>query len=736
MIKLNGRRRALVFCIGVALAGLLSPLSAAAQTSFPIRSGIEPVDVSVNGGGSWQPANATGNGAWHGPVPGTQWVYCHPSSSNSCGLGSLATPKVTLYRTNFVLPAGYSAPSLGVQLFADNAAIVYVNGVEIGRHSCLVAPSTCAEFLNPSDFFSTSAPLNFHVGVNELSFAVSDFGGASGLSFSAKVSYTPAPPTFPPTFSLSFDTPAGSCICTPLLMNTDVNGKQTWWVNALGGPLTITAIAHAVNDTDPETVVARIFDASNALVDTLTASYPGGSPNGFEAPASTTIPGAAGVYRVEVTTPGALPSQPHYRLKFSGANAVGTHSPSSPSFEHHGAPFPNPPAPLRWYFNVAAGESPSIQVFAPNPPVSALDTLVFQYELRRPDGSLATAGSLPVTTSSPGFVAAPASGPAGHWTLDVINASHHYGLDKQSGLDRGIYLAWDSAGFGTLQAVAKDGDLPGNPLFMKHVEFVVYNDDNVEVARQATNTGTANFGNLKLPAGVYTVHLTQVALGWTGVPLPPPVVVTVMILCDKTAEAAFVVKDLTPPVIGPILDQTLEATGPDGAAASWPAAATDLGRGPVPVSCAPPSGSTFSLGMTTVTCNAVDLAGNPAAPVSFTVNVVDTTPPAGACTPSYNPSTKNIPRASRQNEDGFYLVSSSDIVTASPTITIGAYTLRQGETVKFTQSPGTNGVVFVNNQGREPIRHFRVGPGDPVITITDEAGNTTTRTCYVPPLPK
>jgi hypothetical protein len=56
--------------------------------------------------------------------------------------------------------------------------------------------------------------------------------------------------------------------------------------------------------------------------------------------------------------------------------------------------------------------------------------------------------------------------------------------------------------------------------------------------------------------------------------------------------------------------------------------------------------------------------------------------------------------------------------------------------VKFTQSPGFAGVAFVNTMGPQRIRHFRVGPGDPVLTITDGAGNTSTRTCFVAPVPK
>jgi hypothetical protein len=89
------------------------------------------------------------------------------------------------------------------------------------------------------------------------------------------------------------------------------------------------------------------------------------------------------------------------------------------------------------------------------------------------------------------------------------------------------------------------------------------------------------------------------------------------------------VRDTTPPTIsGTPSARTVEATGAEGAAVSFTApTATDLVDGPVPVTCAPASGSTFALGATTVTCSATDAAGNETS-TSFTVTVQDTTPPA------------------------------------------------------------------------------------------------------------
>lgn len=73
-------------------------------------------------------------------------------------------------------------------------------------------------------------------------------------------------------------------------------------------------------------------------------------------------------------------------------------------------------------------------------------------------------------------------------------------------------------------------------------------------------------------------------------------------------------------------DQTVEATGPSGAAVSFSASATDTVDPSPGVSCSPSSGSTLPLGTTKVTCTAKDKSNNSSSQ-SFNVNVVDTTAP-------------------------------------------------------------------------------------------------------------
>jgi hypothetical protein len=87
------------------------------------------------------------------------------------------------------------------------------------------------------------------------------------------------------------------------------------------------------------------------------------------------------------------------------------------------------------------------------------------------------------------------------------------------------------------------------------------------------------------------------------------------------------VADLSPPVIAAHPDVAVEATGPSGADVSYDLPATsDKVDGAGVASCTPPPG-VFALGSTPVNCTATDHAGNAATPTSFTVSVVDTTPP-------------------------------------------------------------------------------------------------------------
>lgn len=85
--------------------------------------------------------------------------------------------------------------------------------------------------------------------------------------------------------------------------------------------------------------------------------------------------------------------------------------------------------------------------------------------------------------------------------------------------------------------------------------------------------------------------------------------------------------DTTAPQISISGDMEAEASGPDGATVDYSISAEDDSGGAVELSCQPPSGATFPLGVTLVHCVATDTSGN-SAEATFSVTVSDTTAPA------------------------------------------------------------------------------------------------------------
>jgi hypothetical protein len=87
-----------------------------------------------------------------------------------------------------------------------------------------------------------------------------------------------------------------------------------------------------------------------------------------------------------------------------------------------------------------------------------------------------------------------------------------------------------------------------------------------------------------------------------------------------SATFTVTVVDTTPPVLTVPGSVSADATGPGGAALSYGTTASDLVDGVIVPVCSPPSGSTFPIGDTAVTCTATDAHGN-AATAGFTVHV-------------------------------------------------------------------------------------------------------------------
>jgi hypothetical protein len=203
-----------------------------------------------------------------------------------------------------------------------------------------------------------------------------------------------------------------------------------------------------------------------------------------------------------------------------------------------------------------------------------------------------------------------------------------------------------------------------------------------------------------------------------------------------------------------------EATGPSGAVVTYAVAIADAVDPAPVVTCGPDSGSTFSLGTTSVTCTATDAAGNQSSG-SFDVVVRDTTAPALSGVPSdksvttTNPGGVAVPWSAPSATDA---VSGSAGVSCSPrsgsTFPVGTTTVRcsatddagntasdtfrvtvtlQQETTEYTVQwgePITNGSLTAN-QGRTiplKLRLFVDGvertSGNAVLSVAPCGGGT------------
>jgi hypothetical protein len=159
---------------------------------------------------------------------------------------------------------------------------------------------------------------------------------------------------------------------------------------------------------------------------------------------------------------------------------------------------------------------------------------------------------------------------------------------------------------------------------------------------------------------------------------------------QKSFTVTVVLVDTTPPVFSNVpKDIRREADGPAGSVVTYvaPTAVDDL-DGPLPVSCAPPSGATFRLGTTTVTCTATDAHGNTAT-ARFSVGIADTTPPRLVVPPDsfvYAERPDGISADAAAVKAFLAVASATDLVDPQPTVTNDAPSLLPvgANTITFT----------------------------------------------------
>jgi hypothetical protein len=199
---------------------------------------------------------------------------------------------------------------------------------------------------------------------------------------------------------------------------------------------------------------------------------------------------------------------------------------------------------------------------------------------------------------------------------------------------------------------------------------------------------------------------------------------------SNSCAATVAVMDQELPALTCPSSQTAECTEPNGAAVSFSATAGDNCSGVIFLSCAPPAGSTFTLGVTADTCIATDNAGNKST-CNFTVKVVDTTPPVmGIVTATPNvlwpPNHRMMPVS--------VSVFVTDICDAAPICKIVSVSsnepvdgLGDGDTAPDWEITGNLTVNF--RAERAGKRNGRVYTN--TITCIDASGNSSTKAVAV-----
>lgn len=319
------------------------------------------------------------------------------------------------------------------------------------------------------------------------------------------------------------------------------------------------------------------------------------------------------------------------------------------------------------------------------------------------EGSLFASGITTAATSAGGaivvFIPLPTA-------TDIVDPSPSLNCSSSTGLTSGSMFPIGVTAFNQTQVTCTATDAAGNSSSRAFNVWV--RDDTAptltvpgDITAEATVPGGAVV-NFTVTATDFdpnpTINCTHAsgstfALGTTAVTC------TVTDASGNSSQGTFhiTVQDTTLPVvtvpgnIGPLDGNTL-----GGRVVTFAASALDNGA-PLPVTCVPPSGSTFGVATTPVLCTATDAAGNVGSR-SFTVTIVDTTPP---------------------------------LLTVPANITVSA-TSSSGAVVTFSATAtdsvdGPSAVVCMPPSGSP----FPIGPTTVSCTASDTQGNTTTKTFTV-----
>ncbi len=136
-----------------------------------------------------------------------------------------------------------------------------------------------------------------------------------------------------------------------------------------------------------------------------------------------------------------------------------------------------------------------------------------------------------------------------------------------------------------------------------------------------------------------------------------------------------------------------------------------------------------------------DENGNSLGDETITIHIPDTTPPVAFCDATKNPAGKNIPSASKTNEDGFFVLGGSDnldpdveiyVKDSETGVIFGPFAA--GTVIKYVEA---NGATPGQKPGAGSVDWQINGQGDAIVYSVDASGNVSAEAaCLVAPEPK
>jgi hypothetical protein len=249
------------------------------------------------------------------------------------------------------------------------------------------------------------------------------------------------------------------------------------------------------------------------------------------------------------------------------------------------------------------------------------------------------------------------------------------GLVSLSGSDVTYTPPNGACGTDSFYYLVSDGQIGGTNVGLVTVNILTTNGPSITtcVPNQNVTVGagcTALLPDLRsqlVASDCGNVTVTQNPAPGTVIPIGPTTVtfgVTNTSGLGTNCQATITAVDTTAPVAACPGNITAEATSLSGAAVSFSTSGSSDNCTVSSVVANPASGSTFPIGVTTVTVTATDGAGNTNA-CTFTVTVRDTTAPSISC-----PANQVIACTSTNGAIATYSASATDVVDPSPTVVI------------------------------------------------------------------